>query len=149
MEMDERRFREHLLIFGADLSKWPEEARAEGKEALAKYPDLMELLRDHEGFEKALRERRFEEPGVDLSERIIAASLREEERAPFPIWAFLSELLGEFGLKRPAYAAVSLALVFSLITGFVIGYANPLGLNGTSGEQVSLQEYLYDEGDVG
>jgi hypothetical protein len=149
MAMDEKRFREHLLIFGADLIRWPEELREEGKESLAKYPGLQALLNEHESFERILEGRKFEEPGGDLAERIISASLRMEEKVPFRFGAYVAELLGEFALQKPAYAVVSLFMIFTLITGFAIGYTNPLGLNSTEGEQTNLQEYLYYEGEAG
>jgi hypothetical protein len=52
-------FRENLLLHGADLRQWPEEARKAGLEWMRESVEPRRLLAEEERFEEILRERRF------------------------------------------------------------------------------------------
>lgn len=146
--MDLKQFRENLLIYGADLYRWPEEIQRAGMEALGQSAELRAALADHEHFEEVLKSRKFEEPVTDLAERIISASLHQKERERFGHGSFLSSLRAELSMPRPALAAVAVLMVAVLLIGFAIGFSIPLGLNSAEQESAHLQEFLYYEGEI-
>jgi hypothetical protein len=146
--MDRTHFEENLLLYGAKLHQWPEEVKNAGLQALENSSEIRTLLAEHEEFEKALKVRNYDEPDRNLAQRIISASLRQEQKVPFSLRTFSSSLLGEFHFSRPAAAAFSLSLIAVLILGFVVGYSNPPESVLTAQDETSLQTFLYDEGDA-
>lgn len=146
--MDLKQFRENLLIYGTDLYRWPEEIQRAGIAALEQSAELRAALADHEHFEEVLKSRKFEEPGADLAERIISASLNEKEKDRFRHGSFLSSLRAELSLPNAALAAVAILMVTVLLIGFAIGFSNPFGLNSAEQESAHLQEFLYYEGEI-
>jgi hypothetical protein len=146
--MNPDRFKEHLLVFGADVNKWPEDIRGAGLKALEDSPECRSLMLDEERFEKFLRSRKHEEPSGDLADRIILASQRKKEKALSGIVGFFSELLSEFNLPRQAVAAVAVLLIVSLIIGLAIGFSNPGGYLSAEQYQANLQDFLYYQGEV-
>jgi hypothetical protein len=143
MTMNHRHFKEHLLLYGSDLSAWPEETREEAREALLNSSDLQELVAEHRRFEEILRGRTYEEPTLGLAERIISASEFGRKAESSSIRAFFSELFAGFTLRSWAVTAAA-----SLLLGFAIGLSNPVGSALSNQEEISLQEFLYYEGEV-
>lgn len=149
MRMDPRRFKENVLLYGADLSQWPGEIREAGGEAFENSPELQAFLAEHERFERILRTRKYEEPRGNLSERIVSLSLRQEKRLPFSLGSFLRRLFSdEFYLPKPALIVVSVLMITALLIGFVIGFSDSTGSVSADQRQASLQEFLHYEGDT-
>jgi hypothetical protein len=149
--MEMKKFEENLLLYGADMHQWPEEIRQAGLKALESSSEMQTLLVEHEHFEKVIKTRRFEEPGSNLAQRIISASLQRKQKAPLSPGAFISELLNEFRLPKPALSVISIVMILVLAIGFAIGfsnYSNPSGSTSAVQEETSLQVFLYDEGDI-
>ena len=141
-------FKEKLLMYGADVRKWPKDIRSSGLKAMDSSPELQKLVEDEERFEGVLKTRRYEEPSRDLADRIVAAALPKKKEAQRKLGMFFSEVLREFSLSRRAFAAVSVSLIFSLIIGFTIGFSNPSGNASAEQTQTSLEDFLNYEGDV-
>jgi len=148
MTINVEQFKEKLLMYGADVRSWPKDIRSSGLKALDSSYELQKLVEDEERFEGVLRTRKYEEPSRDLAGRIVAAALPKKKKAQRNLGVFFSEVLSEFSLSRRALAAVSVALIFTLVIGFTIGYSNPSGY--VSGEQytTNLEDFLNYEGDV-
>lgn len=147
--MHRKEFEEYLLLYGADINLWPQEIRQAGLEAMESSAELQAFYQDHDNFEKLLHSRRYEEPADNLAQRIISVSLQQRQNAPFSIGSFISGLINEFSVPRPALVALSLMMILALTIGFTIGFTNPSGssvLNNT--EETNLQAFLFDEGDV-
>jgi len=141
-------FKEKLLMYGADVRKWPKDIRSSGLKALDRFPELQKLVADAERFEGVLKTRKYEEPSRDLADRIVAAALPKKKEAQRKLGMFFSEVLREFSLSRRAFAAVSVSLIFTLIIGFTIGFSNPSGNASAEQYQTSLEDFLNYEGDV-
>jgi len=141
-------FEEKLLMYGADVRKWPKDIRSSGLKLLDRSPELQKLVADAERFEGVLKTRKYEEPSRDLADRIVAAALPKKKEAQRKLGMFFSEVLSEFSLSRRAFAAVSISLIFSLIIGFTIGFSNPSGNASAEQTQTSLEDFLNYEGDV-
>jgi len=141
-------FEEKLLMYGADVRKWPKDIRSSGLKLLDRSPELQKLVADAERFEGVLKIRKYEEPSRDLADRIVAAALPKKKEAQRKLGMFFSEILSEFSLSRRAFAAVSISLIFSLIIGFTIGFSNPSGNASAEQTQTSLGDFLNYEGDV-
>lgn len=124
--MDKKEFKESLMLYGADLSCWPDvlKVRAsvllKGESELA--GELKALIEEEDNFEALLSERSFEEPGDYLAGRIIAFAQESatEESAANDVKGLLGWLFAEFFTPR---AAIALAL--TLIIGFMAGYMAP------------------------
>ena len=143
-----KQFKENLLVYGANVRKWPEDIRQAGLKALEISAELRALLAEEERFERVLKTRRYVEPSSNLAERIVSASQPKKKKVWPSLVGFFSELVWEFSLPKPALTAVSVSLVFALILGFVIGFSNPIGSVSTEQSQTALQEFLYYEGEV-
>ena len=148
MTMNLKQFKDNVLVYGSDVRNWPEDIREAGLKALDSSPELQALLTDEERLERVLKTRKYEEPSIDLSERIISASLHKKKKARRSLGGFFSDLLWEFSLPKPALTAVSVSLIFALIIGFAIGFSNPSGYMSTHQYQTNLEEFLYYEGEV-
>jgi hypothetical protein len=148
MKMNVHQFKENLLLYGADLNRWPEEVRRAGWEAIEHSLELQLQVAEHERFERMLTTRKYEGPSGDLELRIIQTSLRHKEESPFSLREFISELFGEFFVPRPAFTVLSISMIFVLVAGFAIGFSDPLRAQLAEEDQTSLQEFLYDEGEV-
>ncbi len=146
--MEMKKFKENLLLCGANINHWPEEIRQAGLEALESSSEMQALLVEHEHFEKVIKTRRYEEPSGNLAQRIISASLQQKQKAPLSFGSFISELLNEFRFPKPALSVLSIVVILVLIIGFTIGFSNPSESVLTAQEETSLQVFLYDEGDV-
>lgn len=147
--MDRKRFEESLLIYGADINRWPEAIKQAGLEALESSAEFKSLYKDHDDFENLLHHRRYEDPAGNFARRIISASLRQRQNAPFSIGSFITGVINELHIPRPAIAAISLAMVLAMTIGFSIGFTDLSAssvLNNT--EETGLQTFLFDEGDI-
>ena len=147
--MDTKQFKENILLYGADINQWPEKIKRSGLEALESSSELQALREDHDNFERILQTRKYEEPADNFAQRIISTSLQQKQKAPFSLGSFIADLINDFSIPRPALAALSLMMILVLTIGFAIGFTNPTGssvVNNT--EETSLQEFLYDEGDI-
>lgn len=141
--MDAKQFKENLLLYGADVYQWPEEIRTAGLEALKDSSELQFLVNEETRFERILKSRKYVESDSHLEQRIIAAALRIKKNPPLSINAFLSELLAEFRLPKPAWIIAVLLMI-----GFAIGFLDPLASAPAEQEQTNLQELLYYEEEI-
>lgn len=148
MTMNFEQFEKKLLIYGADVRKWPKDIRTLAIKALESSPELQKLVENEERFEEVLNTRKFEDPSRDLSGRIVAAAFPRKKKAKRNFGVFFSDVLSEFGLSRRAFAAVSVSLIFTLIVGFTIGYSNPSNYTSTEQYETHLADFLNYEGDV-
>jgi len=148
MTMNLEQFKEKLLVYGADVRRWPENIRSSGLKALDRSPELQKLVENEKHFEAVLKTRKYEEPSRDLAGRIIAAALPRKKKAQRKVGVFFSEVLREFSLSRRAFAAVSVSLIFTLIIGFTIGFSNPSGYASAEQYETKLEDFLKSEGDV-
>lgn len=148
MTMTPKQFKENLLVYGANVHKWPEDIRQTGLGALETSSELRTLLAEEERFEGVLKTKRYEEPSRDLAERIVSAAQSKNKKVWRRLGGFFSELVWEFSLPKPALTAVSVSLILVLILGFAIGFSDPIGAVSTEQTQTDLQEFLYYEGEV-
>jgi hypothetical protein len=134
MSNDEMQLKELLAYHGADVSKWPEEARPWGLAALKRL-DLQPLFKEEKRFEMLLMARRMPAPSRDLAQRIIAASFtRVYERSHASVF---SEIMAEI---RPA------ALAAMLVLGFAIGFG--MLSPALHDQQARVQSVADDEGAI-
>ncbi len=137
MAMNAEQFRECVLIYGADLARWPEEIRREGREAVDRSLACRALQEDHAQFEVLLRSRAHQEPKADLETRIIAAA-RRRERAAYPgPTEFLSSCFADLRLPAPVLTAAAV-----LIVGIMIGLWLPTEPVQAESESVDAQVFL-------
>ena len=139
--MDKREFKEALMLYGAELSAWPEELNLEAK-ALIKADnefsvELRALIEEEGEFEILLGARSFEEPDDYLAGRIIAFA---KESAGEPAQGLIGWLFAEFFTPR---ALVALAL--TLVIGFMAGYMAPKAVVDPSGQFVADDEMILEE----
>ncbi len=146
--MNFEQFKEKLLMYGADVRCWPKEIRSSGLKALNNSFELKKLAQEEERFEGVLKTRKYEEPSRYLAERIVAAALPKKKKMQRKLGVFFAEVLSEFSLSRRALAAVSAALIFTLIIGFTIGISNPSGYALAEQYETNLEDVLNYEGDV-
>lgn len=148
MKMNERDFREYLLIYGADVHQWPEDIRQAGLDVLESSADLQALKTEQAEFERVIKTRKYEEPASDLARRIVDASLRTERKPSFSLDVFFAELFGEFRLPLPSVAAMSAVIIALLVIGFAVGYLDPLGPVEPLHEKTDLRAFLYTGGEL-
>jgi hypothetical protein len=148
MTMNFKQFEEKLLMYGADVRKWPENVRSSALKTLETSPELQKLVKNEERFEGVLNTRKFEKPSKDLAGRIVASALPRKKKAQRNFGVFLSDMLSEFSLSRRVLVAVSVSLIFTLIVGFTIGYSNPSRYASTEQYETHLEDFLNYEGDV-
>jgi hypothetical protein len=120
MAMDDKQFREAVLIYGADVRRWPDDLRHAGLDALASSLDCRSFRDEHARFETVLASRALEAPRADFARRIIAAA-RPRERKGF---RGLVELVASYfaDLRVPAPVVTVTAV---LVVGFVVGLLLP------------------------
>lgn len=143
-----KHFKQNMLVYGSDVYNWPESIREAGLKALDRSPELQALLADEQRFEKALKIRKYEEPSIDLSERIISATQHMKKKERSNLGSFFSELLREFSLPKPALTAVFVSLIFAMIVGFAMSFSNPSWHVSAEQYKTNLEEFLYYEGGV-
>jgi hypothetical protein len=148
MTMNFKQFEEKLLMYGADVRKWPKNIRWSALKTLESSPELQKLVKNEERFEGVLNTRKFEEPSKDLAGRIVAAALPRKKKAQRNFGVFFSDMLSEFSLSRRALTAVSVSLIFILIVGFTIGYSTPSRYASAEQYETHLEDFLNYEGDV-
>lgn len=148
MTMHVKHFKQNMLVFGSDVYNWPEGIREAGLKSLDRSPELQALLADQECFEKFLKMRKYEEPGIDLSERITSATQHIKKKERSNSGGFFSELLWDFSLPKPALTAVFVSLIFALIVGFAMSFSNPSWNVSAEQYKTNLEEFLYYEGEV-
>jgi len=144
MAMNEHDFREYLLIYGSDLSQWPDSIQQAGRDALQGSKTLQDLVAEEYEFVSVLKASHLEEPSADLAERIISASLKTEQKRSFSLSGLLSELFGVFAMPKRAIVSFSIIMILILLIGFAIGFSASPGSSVT--EQASttgLQDILY------
>jgi len=148
MTMNVEKFKEKLLMYGADVRNWPKDIRSSGLRSLNSYPELRKLVEEEAHFEEVLKTRKYEAPDHNLSDRIIAAALYRKKKTKRNFKVFFKDVLREFSLSRRAVAVVSLSLIFTLIIGFTIGYSNLSGYASAEHYEAHLEDSLNYEGDV-
>jgi hypothetical protein len=137
MTMDAERFRECLLIHGAEVHHWPEDIRQEGLEALERSMQCRALQEEHVRFESILRARAFEDPSPGLALRIVGAARRREQRKSPRIMEFLAVCFQDLRLPAPVVTAVAV-----LIIGVVIGLLLPTEPVLADSESAEVQTFL-------
>ena len=134
--MDKREFKESLMLYGADISRWPEGLNDQARAALKAGGELSEeltaLVEEEVSFETLLATRSFEEPSDYLAGRIIAHT---QESALVLERGLVGWIFAEFFTPR---AAIALAL--TLVIGFMAGYMTPK-LSG-SFDQLALEDEM-------
>jgi hypothetical protein len=148
MTMNPKQFEKNLLLYGANVSMWPEEIRQAGLQAIETSSDCRALLAEEERFEQVLKTRTYEEQNNDLAKRIIFAAQPKKKTVWIHFVGFFSELVREFNLPRPVFTALYVSLILVLIVGFAIGFSNTNGSGSMEWTQTDLQAFLYDEGEV-
>jgi hypothetical protein len=124
--MDKREFKELLMLYGADISSWPDglndQARILLKAGSESSKELTALVEEEASFEALLSKRSFEEPSDYLAGRIIAFAEESAARESAPVQerGLLGWVFAEFFTPR---AAIALAL--TLVIGFMAGYMTP------------------------
>jgi hypothetical protein len=135
MAMDAEQFRECLLLYGADLQRWPEALRRAGVAAVGRSPACRALEEDQAQFEALLKAREVDAPGQGLEARIIAAAPRRERRAPPGPADFLRVCFSDLRLPAPVLTATAV-----LILGLVIGAWLPT--DPAESESAEVQAFL-------
>jgi len=132
MASDEKRLREYLAYYGADVGAWPDDAQSLGRNA-QRHGKFAVLFEEEKRFERLLHKRHIEPARADLAQRIVAAALAKD---PFqkPEW-WLYDLLTEI---KPATLAAMLVL------GFAIGFG-ALAPASQDKKEVFTQPYSDDE----
>jgi hypothetical protein len=148
MTIHVKHFKQNMLVYGSDVYNWPEGIREAGLKALDRSTELQALLADEKCFERALKMRKYEKPGIDLSKRIISATQHMNQKERSNPGGFFSDLLREFSLPKPALAAVFVSLIFALIVGFAMSFSNPSWNVSAEQYKTNLEEFLYFEGEV-
>lgn len=129
--MDAERFRECLLIHGAEVSQWPDDVRPAGLEAVARSLECRSLQEECRQFESILQSRGFEDPSPDLAVRIVAAARRERRGSP-RVMEFLAACFLDLRVPVPVVTAAAV-----LIIGVMIGLllpSEPVLADSESGE---------------
>jgi hypothetical protein len=137
MTMDAERFRECLLIHGAELHHWPEDIRQAGLEAVERSLECRSLQEEYRQFESTLRSRAVEDPSPDLAVRIVSAARRRERRASPSIMEFLAGCFQDLRLPAPVLTAAAV-----LIIGVVIGLLLPTEPVLADSESAEVQTFL-------
>lgn len=140
--MDKDRFAEHLMVFGADIRRWPEEIRSEALDSLDASPELRILTQEQLRFEEGLDTVPFEEPDGSLPQRIITAALGRGGPESPGLVPSIVQWFADFHLPRPALTAAVL-----LFIGMTIGFLTPIDTVATEQDDPVLQEFLYDDGE--
>lgn len=142
--MDKTRFCENLMIFGADIDRWPEEIREEALRDLEASREFLSLQRDQLRFEDQLRSVPFDQPDASWAGRISAAALRNRGKERQGLVAAILQGFSDLHLPRPALTAGLL-----LVIGLAAGFMKPLDTSATEQAKPLLQDLLYDdEGEV-
>lgn len=109
--MNERKFEELLDLHGSDLASWPEDAREEANELLAKSPTALSMLNAEMTVDSVLAST-MEVPRADrLEQKIMAGFASQKRRFSRGQWSAF--------FWKPAFAATC-----SLAFGFYLGAAN-------------------------
>ena len=148
MTMHVKHFKQNMLVYGHNVYNWPEGIREAGFKSLDSSPELQALLADEECFERALKMRKYEEPSIYLSERIISATQHIKKKERSNPGGFFSELLWEFSLPKTVRTAVFVSLIFALIVGFAMSFSNPSQYVSAEQYKPNLEEFLYYEGEI-
>lgn len=137
MTMDAERFRECLLIHGADVHQWPSDIRQAGLDAVERSLDCRSLRDECRQFEAILRSRTFEDPSSDLAVRIVSAARRRERRASPQVMEFIAACFRDLRLPAPVFTAAAV-----LILGVVIGLLLPTERVLADSESAEVQTFL-------
>jgi hypothetical protein len=135
--MDAERFRECLLVHGAELHRWPEDIRQSGLDAMERSLECRSLQDECRQFESILRSRVFEDPSQDLAVRIVSAARRTERRASPRVMEFLAACFQDLRLPAPVLTAAAV-----LIIGVVIGLLLPTEPLPADSESAEVQTFL-------
>lgn len=137
MTMDAERFRECLLIHGAEVHHWPEDIRQACLEALERSLECRSLQEEFRQFEAILRSRASEDPSPDLAIRIVSAARRRERRPSPGVMEFLAACFQELRVPAPVLTAAAV-----LILGIVIGLLLPTEPVLADSESAEVQTFL-------
>ncbi len=113
--MNEARFMELLSAYGAELSRWPEDDRAQAEALLEVAPHrIKDIWESERAFDHLLALEKDAPSSIALETRVLAASpdrhMARSRRASFGKW------------RMPQWATGG-AIAASLALGFAVGYA--------------------------
>jgi hypothetical protein len=113
--MNEARFMELLSAYGAELSRWPEDERAQAEALLEVAPHrIKDIWESERAFDHLLALEKDAPASIALETRVLAIStdrrLVQSRGAPFGKW------------RMPQWATGG-AIAASLALGFAVGYA--------------------------
>jgi hypothetical protein len=113
--MNEARFMELLSAYGAELSRWPEDERAQAEALLEVAPHrIKDIWESERAFDHLLALEKDAPASIALETRVLAVSpdrhMARSRRAPFGKW------------RMPQWATGG-AIAASLALGFAVGYA--------------------------
>lgn len=146
--MKAKEFERNLLLYGGDVRCWPPEMQSTGLKALRRFPECQKLVEEEVRFEDVLKNRKYEDPGEDLAARISTAISPRSDKKRSGFGAVFMETLQELCLPRSLRAGVWVALLFSLIIGFTIGFSSFSRYASAEPHGAGLEEFLTYEGDV-
>jgi hypothetical protein len=135
--MDTEQFRECLLLYGADLQRWPEVLRQTGVAALERSHACRALKEDHAQFEALLRTREVEVPSPYLEARIIDAARARKRAAPPGLAEFFRACFADLRLPAPVLTTAAV-----LIVGVGIGLWLPAEPVSAESESAEVQAFL-------
>lgn len=136
--MDHTKFQENMLLYGADISRWPELLQKAAHNAVERNAALQQMLVEERAFEKEISQRPLLENDPGFGERIIAIAA---SRGTQPSWwarlrLTLDEITELLPFSNPAYALAGIA-----IAGFVLGM---LSQPDTAAASTSSLPFLYE-----
>lgn len=113
--MNEARFMELLSAYGAELSRWPEDERAQAEALLEVAPHrIKDIWESERAFDHLLALEKDAPASIALETRVMAVSpdrrMAQTRRSPFGKW------------RMPQWATGG-AIAASLALGFAVGYA--------------------------
>lgn len=137
--MDHTKFEQHILLYGADIARWPQVLQQSAREALSENANLQQLLADEMAFEQMAMQRPALADDASFAERIIASARMHK---PAPSWQLRLQIWLEdasqfLPFPKPAYALSAIAAA-----GFILGVALQPAENISSAS--SLDALLYE-----
>lgn len=127
MEMTRTEFERHLLLYGADFTRWPVDATAAAQTLIHADPAAQQLLREARDLDADIHGAVQAEPiGAALAGQILAR-VHGPQTPARAAWG---------GLQAWRWAAVSLALAIS-VAGFGAGFTDDAALEAAN-DSVSL-----------
>ena len=133
--MKQNEFKKHLLLYGADITKWPTELQAEALILVNNIASLKQLQAKEAVFEKIAMHRAEGQYNPFLANRIIAASNElRNKKAAHKASNFARHFVNMVVLPHSGYA-----LAATIVIGILIG----LNIKTSNADKPTYTEYLY------